>query len=367
MNEPLTLKLSRKMEQQNNKQTLNIPIVNKVKTYDFLYFDIVGTCNAKCRFCLTGASKHPKGGIIETDKFQRAVEILFENKLITHNTEFALYNWGEPTLHPELGKIINVLQDRNIRYSLSTNAGKAVQFQPEWFKNLHGMRISMCGFSQESYDKIHGLDFEEVKANIISIVKVAEKAGYNTSRISIAQHIYQFNTHEVSKLQEFSEELKVYFDPYYAFINDWTRAKKYIANTLEPQDWKEISQNIFCHFIQKRLDKHPKNQCYQFDILNLDERGNILPCCVLPRDHEEYVMTNIFDENFMEKLAQWQPTETCIKCMQSGLSPVRTISDSFSFNKNSELSFVEVIYLVAKKVKRRLKMIIRGIKNIFHI
>ncbi|MDR1483794.1 MAG: radical SAM protein [Planctomycetaceae bacterium] len=345
-------------------QTINTPIVNKIKTYDFIYFDIVGTCNAKCRFCTTGASNHSKGGIIEADKFKRAVDILFENKLIHHKTEFALYNWGEPTLHPELGKIIEILQNRKegmIKYSLSTNAGKTVKFQPEWFKNLHGMRISMCGFSQESYDKIHGFDFEKVKANIASIVEVAEKAGYDTSRISIAQHIYQFNTHEVSQLHEFSEKLKVCFDPYYAFINDWERAKKYVDNTLEPHELKEISQNIFCHFIQKRLDQHPKNQCRQFDILNLDEKGNILPCCVLPRDHEEYVVTNIFDENFMEKLAKWQPTETCIKCMQAGLSPVRTLGDSFSFSNNSELSFVEVIYLVAKKIRRRLKMILSRI------
>jgi hypothetical protein len=63
----------------------------------------------------------------------------------------------------------------------------------------------------------------------------------------------------------------------------------------------------------------------------------------------------------MEKLAKWQPTETCIKCMQAGLSPVRTLSDSFSFPKNSELSFIEVIYLVAKKIRRRLKMILSKI------
>jgi hypothetical protein len=95
----------------------------------------------------------------------------------------------------------------------------------------------------------------------------------------------------------------------------------------------------------------------------LDERGNILPCCVLPRDHEEYVITNIFDENFMEKLAKWQPTQTCIKCMQIGLSPVRIFSSSFSFPQKSELSFVEVIYLIAKKIKRRLKMTLRKIRK----
>ncbi|MDR2641937.1 MAG: radical SAM protein [Planctomycetaceae bacterium] len=346
----------------------NIPVVNKIKTYDFLYFEIVGTCNAKCRFCVTGVSNHPKGGIIEVDKFQKAVDILFENKLIDCNTEFGLYNWGEPTLHPDLGKIIDVLQNKNLMYFLSTNAGKHVQYQPEWFKNMSGMRISMCGFSQESYNRIHGFNFEEVKKNIVSIVEVAEKASYNTHKICIAQHIYQFNTHEVSQLYEFSAKLNISFDPYYASINDPMMLRKYIDNRLEPQEWKEISQNIFCHFIQKRRDLHPRNYCYQFDILNLDERGNILPCCCLPRDHADYILTNIFDKNFMEVLGKWQPTETCRECIKAGLSPLKTLGDSFSFTNftvPSEPSFVEVIYLVVKKIKRRSKMILHKVKKIF--
>jgi MoaA/NifB/PqqE/SkfB family radical SAM enzyme len=346
-------------------QMTNIPVVNKIRTYDFVYFDIVGTCNARCRFCVTGTSNHPKGGIIEVDKFQKAIDLLFENKLIDCNTEFGLYNWGEPTLHPDLGKIINILKNKNLMYSLSTNAGRYVQYQPEWFKNMKYMMVSMCGFSQESYNKIHGFNFEKVKTNIMSIVNVAENAGYDTSKIVILQHIYQFNTHEVPMLYEFSENLKVNFNPYYAFINDPMKLRKYINNTLEPQDWKEISQNIFCYFIQKRLDLHPRNQCRQFDILNLDEKGNILPCCCLPRDHADYILTNIFDENFMEVLGKWQPTETCIECINAGLSPLKTLSDSFNFDfiAHPELSFVEVIYLVAKKIKRRLKMLQSKVKK----
>jgi MoaA/NifB/PqqE/SkfB family radical SAM enzyme len=148
------------------------------------------------------------------------------------------------------------------------------------------------------------------------------------------------------------------------------KLRKYVNNTLEAQDWKEISQNIFGYFIQKRLDLHPRNQCAQFDILNLDERGNILPCCCLPRDHTDYKLTNIFDENFMEVLGKWQPPQTCIECMNAGLSPLKTLGDSFSFtnftvpSEPSEPSFVEVIYLVAKKIKRRLKMILHKVKKL---
>jgi len=36
----------------------------------------------------------------------------------------------------------------------------------------------MNGFSQSSYDKIHGFDFELIKKNIIEIIKTFRNAGY---------------------------------------------------------------------------------------------------------------------------------------------------------------------------------------------
>jgi MoaA/NifB/PqqE/SkfB family radical SAM enzyme len=348
---------------------MSFPVVDKIKAYDFAYFEIVGVCNAKCPFCVTGSSNHPVGGFVEVEQFQQALDILRKNKLVHKDTTIGLYSWGEPTLHPEFDKIITVLQNANIgeggfRYALSTNAGKTINYKPEWFRGLSYLTISMCGFSQESYDRIHHLDFEKVKANITALVQVARESGYNLSRISIAHHIYQFNTHEVPQIREFAKKLEISYNPYYAFINDLVRAEKYIDNTLKIADYKEISQNLFCYYIQKRLDKHPKNNCAQFNILNLNEKCDILPCCCLPRDHQDYVITNIFDKNMMQILGQWKPTTYCIKCMQSGLSPLPDIGDSFPYLEQpdqSELPFFALIHCLANKIVRRIKRLFRSV------
>jgi wyosine [tRNA(Phe)-imidazoG37] synthetase (radical SAM superfamily) len=85
--------------------------VNKLKTYDQVYFEISGVCNAKCRYCVTGRANHPAGGFIDTGHFQEALSILFKNKLVHNKTYFSLYNWGEPTLHPTFAKIIKLIQN----------------------------------------------------------------------------------------------------------------------------------------------------------------------------------------------------------------------------------------------------------------
>jgi sulfatase maturation enzyme AslB (radical SAM superfamily) len=85
--------------------------ISKPKMYDEVYFEISGVCNAKCRYCVTGRSNHPVGGFVDAAQFQKALNILFKNKLIHNKTCFNLYNWGEPMLHPEFGKIIATIQN----------------------------------------------------------------------------------------------------------------------------------------------------------------------------------------------------------------------------------------------------------------
>ncbi|GBF34169.1 glycosyltransferase [Desulfocucumis palustris] len=51
---------------------------------------------------------------------------MFENNFIDYNSEIALYNWGEPFLHPLFKQIIKFMNSENIKFILSTNASKLV-------------------------------------------------------------------------------------------------------------------------------------------------------------------------------------------------------------------------------------------------
>jgi hypothetical protein len=220
----------------------------------------------------------------------------------------------------------------------------------------------MCGFSQKSYDRIHKLDFEKVKKNITSLVRVAKEAGYDSRNIFITYHVYQFNTTEVFAMQDFADSLDIGTFPHYAFINDPKLFRQYADGTLDVQNWKEISQDIFLYYIQRKLDNHPRNGCSQFDVLTIDEKYNVLPCCCLERDHKSYTFTNILNNDFLEKLSQWQPDGYCLACIQKGWSQTGGELDVSMFElpkhrkQLSEYSGKELLKELCKKIKNRIRL-----------
>ncbi len=295
-------------------------LINKNRKYSVIYWDITGRCNAKCKYCYTGNSGHPQGKDIGIDEFSRALDVLKTNNLLNESVCFHLYVWGEPTLHPRLGEIISIIQNNSFHYMISTNMGHVIDFQKNWFDFLDGIIVSMSGFTQESYNIIHKLNLEIVKSNIIDLVNKAVVAGFNTKKIRIAHHLYQFNVEEIPYLYKFAKKLNVDYHPYYAIFGDLDMTYRFTQGLLTPEEWKNISSEIFGNQIHKRVKNNPRNGCRQFDRLVLDENCNILTCCCLPRNHTSYKICNLFEPDFMEKLTNWIPDTNCQFCIQNGLS-----------------------------------------------
>ncbi|MFC2067695.1 radical SAM protein [Chloroflexota bacterium] len=178
--------------------------------YDLVYFEIVGFCNAKCPWCITGNKSlneiiYPSQ-FIKVDDFENAINYLLDNGFIcSGESRIDLYSWGEPMLHPELGKILNILSKNNINYGISTNASKVVDLNRDILTNLCELKFSMPGFSQSSYDRIHGFNFKKILKNIEALVNNIKKEG-SISKFTMSYHLYQFNIGEIKAAVEFCEE-----------------------------------------------------------------------------------------------------------------------------------------------------------------
>lgn|GEM_PF-3657057 len=56
---------------------------------------------------------------------KKALDYMAVNKIFDFKNSFvALYNWGEPFLHPDFESIVKILDFRNIKFQISTNASK---------------------------------------------------------------------------------------------------------------------------------------------------------------------------------------------------------------------------------------------------
>ena len=160
-----------------------------------------------------------KGHFLTTVEFMKAIDYLLESNVISSDTQINLFNWGEPLLNPDIKRIIKVLNDRDLTYGLSTNGSVSLFFEEEnILKNLKILIFSMPGFSQKSYDKIHGFQFEKVKNNIQCMLSNFRKHGFN-GVATISYHIYQFNFGELSYAERFAFENQISINPSFAYLN----------------------------------------------------------------------------------------------------------------------------------------------------
>lgn len=293
--------------------------------YDLVYFDIVGYCNAKCPYCMTGSRRVDDAAFpskaIEVDRFEKAIDHLLANGFIcAGRSRIDLYSWGEPLLHPKLNDVLRVLSTRNIDFGLSTNASKAVQLDSDVLTNLRELKFSISGFSQSSYDRIHGFEFETIRKNMETLVKNVRGAG-SPSEFTMAFHIYQFNVGEMRSAAEFCRRNGIGFGPYCARLADYEFKKWYLEGAISREMLDRMSKDLFLDYIDGLMAAMPEDyKCPQLSKLTIDEYCNALTCCILAKDHPEYSLGSLFDLSKSEIHDMRLARKVCGECIKSGVA-----------------------------------------------
>jgi MoaA/NifB/PqqE/SkfB family radical SAM enzyme len=281
-----------------------------------VYFEVAGICNGRCTYCVTGAKNANPGGIMQADTFDATLRDLERLNLIDSRSVLELYNWGELFLHPDLQNIIRVINDHGLRYAISTNASIVPQIDEAFVKNLIGVRFSMCGFSQQSYDRIHKFEFDRIRENIRTTVSDLRSAGYK-KYIEIVFHLYRWNTNELRECQRFANDLGAVLFFSDAFVNDWWQFEGFIRRTLPDEKRRQIFDDLFID--EKGLRSAPKGwRCPQWYLLVIDEQGNVPVCCGLPNNHPSYSLGTV-DDGLVERLRNRPNLPICKTCLEIGI------------------------------------------------
>ncbi|MCD6326612.1 hypothetical protein J7M28_03525 [bacterium] len=294
-----------------------------IEMFKKIYLEISGICNGKCPWCYTGIRNRRKssssGGFIRPGDFARAIEYMLKRGIIGQDTLIILHNWGEPFLNPSIKDIVRFLHESHLSFGLSTNASRLVEFEgSDLMDGLKLFRFSMPGFSQSSYDKIHGFDFDAIKGNIPRIISNLRECGFH-GEAQIAYHIYQFNRDELEPACEFASELGINLLAYYAYLADFDDCINYLSGNMPRAEQERASMELVLSHVKELVAQMPPDyHCPQHDILVLDENYNLLPCCIVGTDVEKYGLGNLFDLSLDEirKLKTYQPY--CKSCLSSG-------------------------------------------------
>ena len=88
------------------------------------------------------------------DLFQKIIDkiALFQNP---KSTNLYLYNWGEPLLHPNIEKILNIASEKQFNIFISSNLNVNTDFKNILKYDINHFRISNSGYFNKTYTKTH--------------------------------------------------------------------------------------------------------------------------------------------------------------------------------------------------------------------
>lgn len=288
--------------------------------YDFVVVEIAGKCNARCKWCVTGranrAGRALPGAFMEPEALERVIAHLRDKAVITPDAVFSLYNWGEPFLHPRFQEIVEVLTRAGHEFIISTNLSRFTPFdEPDALRKLRAVVVSMPGFSQASYDRIHGFPFERIRDNIVAMLENYRAHGFR-GKVQIKSHIYQFNLDELGDLLAFAKAQDIGVQPTYASFADLDLFMRYLEDAMPREELREVAQDLLLDRLVKDRGGMPKGyDCPYYNALLLDERANIVTCCMVTKEMDDFVIGNLFDTDpaDIDRLKRAQPV--CRRCL----------------------------------------------------
>jgi len=291
---------------------------------DFYTIDVVGTCNLKCPSCAHGSDgmKSPSG-LMSLSDFENVVDkAVGETGIVSH---ISLFSWGEPLLHPDLGKMINYLHEKGIAAAVSSNFSikqekplrKLIQASPEYLK------VSLSGYYPDAYNQTHtGGDINLVKSNLYRIRYLIDKF-QATTLVDVNYHLYTNNCGKnLKKMEDLCEELGFSLSTAYSLIMPLER----VIDHNQGVENTQLDQ--LRHLLLVDIDEGIKASSgvemegcpFRDNQVNINWDLTMPVCCTVFNRNPEtmvannYLNTSIFDIN-KKKLA----VKLCNQCMALGL------------------------------------------------
>lgn len=188
------------------RSTLNqAMLLYLVNTPVNLQIESTNRCNLRCPLCPTGTGLVTEQGAMD---FARYSQLIHE---VGDSTEtLALYNLGEPLLHPEITAMIALAKQKNIFVRIDSNLSLPIDAPALVQSGLDVIQVAVDGTTEESYKKYRRNGrLHTVLTNISRLVEEKKKAGSPTPLIVLKFIAMRHNEHEVEKARKLAASLEV--------------------------------------------------------------------------------------------------------------------------------------------------------------
>lgn len=296
-----------------------------------IYVETSSKCNLSCSYCYrTRHSYASKNKHFSSRLFSKLINDLGckKNVLFGENTPVMyLHGFGEPTLNPDLGRMIQAATDSHlfssIRFVSNLQAIKPSGYYQYFETGLDLLYISIDSVKQIDYKlKRKGTKSKDL---LSALSKIAIEY---SNRLSIITVLSDQNISELTAIGEFLNQLK---------ISKWNIQLLNTGNVdfavdahLVTQLKKDLTKNF--NDINISFEEESLFACEQpFNTLVINSMGYFVPCCSMT-NHEVKNFGNLLKENvaqvwygekyvaFRTKFRKRRPV-LCKQCPYYGIDP----------------------------------------------
>lgn len=253
-----------------------IPIMKK--RFKKIYVEITNVCNLSCGFCpKTTRVKE----FMSLELFTRVIE---ESKDLCD--EITMHVMGEPLLHKEFKRFVELCEEKEIRINLTTNA----TLIDKHFDTLLNKTIRRVNFSFQDF-KSNNLNENEVLKNIFKFTKLANGKREDMIIIYRLWNLDNENNNDNEKIiKKIEEEFDCNILNQDFKISEKVVGQTYIHYDYEfvwPSESKENRVNGYCHGLSTHI------------AILVD--GSVIPCCL---DNEGKINLGNIKENSLSEILE---------------------------------------------------------------
>ncbi|MDR1267612.1 MAG: radical SAM protein [Holosporales bacterium] len=293
-----------------------------------LMIEVSGVCNAQCKYCCRATGNHVSTvPYMPVEKFAAILAHLRKIGMLQRwKGTVAIWTWSEPTLHPEINKILGVLGNYRLRANISSNFIAPWAITPENYKNISDVSFSLCSLKKDRYKKIYGADLAQTLEHFKEFLEI-RKTRNPRIRVHINWLQYKFTYDELESARAYFTTLVGqdvdFADDYYAMVKDLQACLSYCRSggkDLEGYDLEEAKRDIDFDVINRTLAKPfphttPSSCPFAYGTV-VNEEGQLRMCCMMSSKNKEHSMGDILTLTKKEIMHRKQSGAICRECLQ---------------------------------------------------
>lgn len=312
--------ISEKLESWGFIRGENYILYTDLKPYDYVV-EVSGTCNLHCLSCPRGnvhSIKRPFEMMSYSTFCQILAKIRLEEPFVGN---IQLYQWGEPTLNPELPMMIRHAREHGFICGLSSNLNHKADFKSIIEARPECLRISASGIG-DMYGVTHtGGRWESFLTNIHTISRLRQKI-YPEMKIELYYHRYK---HSIGKAQEYitklSKRLDFEFHPVPAYLISLDDVLAYCEGTPLPPQAQRAREMLLIDLDEglEYAKKEASLKCDAMRVLMINADLSVSSCMMYYYPSGNTISENYLQTPLEEIVARRNKTALCARCKKYGI------------------------------------------------